>query len=103
MRRILVEKARARGRDKRGGGRARVPLEEAAPHAAAADVDLVALDEALEKLAAYDRLKAEIVQLRYFAGLTIDEVAEALQSAPATIKTEWAFARDWLHRALAEP
>lgn len=101
MRRILVERARSRGRIKRGGDRQRVDL---ADHAGAGDessVDLVALDGALRKLEAFDQRKSEVVMLKYFAGLTNDEVAAALGLSSATIRNEWTFARAWLMRELS--
>lgn len=100
MRRILVERARARGRIKRGGGAARVPLEDAALATEPPPDELLALDEALDRLAAYDKRKADVVMMRYFAGLSIDETAAALGVSPATVKNEWAFARAWLHREI---
>ncbi|MCC6951454.1 MAG: sigma-70 family RNA polymerase sigma factor [Phycisphaerales bacterium] len=102
MRRILVERARSRGRIKRGGDRQRVDL---ADHADAGDesaVDLVALDGALRKLEAFDQRKSEVVMLKYFAGLTNDEVAAALGLSSATIRNEWTFARAWLMRELSQ-
>jgi RNA polymerase sigma factor (TIGR02999 family) len=102
MRRILVESARRKGRLKRGGGRKQVPLEDVAlPVEDHAD-DLLALDEALTKLAQEEPVKAEVVKLRYFAGLTLDEVAVCLNISPATAKRSWAVARAWLFAALAE-
>lgn len=103
MRRILVDHAQRRGSQKRGGGRERLDLEGAtgiaAPDGAPA-VDLLALDEALEKLAALDERKAKVVELRWFAGLSVEETAEALASSPATVKRDWEFARAWLLREL---
>jgi RNA polymerase sigma factor (TIGR02999 family) len=96
MRRILVESARRKRRDKRGGGRARVALdrlEVAAPERAD---ELIALDEALSQLAATDPSAAELVKLRYFAGLTIRQAAELLGMAPRTADFLWAYARSWL-------
>lgn len=103
MRRLLVERARARGAAKRGGARVQVTLDEAllagpdAHHA----LDLVALDQALERLAALDATQARIVELRYFGGLSIEEAAHALSLSPATVKRHWAVARAWLLRELA--
>ncbi|MBX3363643.1 MAG: sigma-70 family RNA polymerase sigma factor [Phycisphaeraceae bacterium] len=100
MRRILVERARYHARLKRGGDRRRIDLSD---DVAAVDIDatdLLSLDEALNKLTTYDQRKAEIVMLRYFAGLTIEETASALGLSSATIKNEWAFARAWLHREM---
>lgn len=101
MRRILVERARHAKRLKHGGGRDREDLGE---HAARVEgeepIDLLALDEALQKLELYDQRKAQIVSLRFFGGLSIEETAAAMGLSPATIKTEWAFARAWLRRAM---
>ena len=100
MRRILVERARHRGRLKRGGDRARVELDENAAAIPGLSTDLVALDEALDRLAAFDKRKSDVVMLRYFAGLSIEETAAALSVSPATVKNEWTFARAWLHREM---
>lgn len=100
MRRILVERARHRGRLKRGGGRARVELGDQAIGSEPPATDLLALDDALEKLEARDKRKADVVMLRYFAGLSIEETAAALGVSPATVKNEWSFARAWLHREM---
>ncbi|MFN0132883.1 MAG: sigma-70 family RNA polymerase sigma factor [Phycisphaerales bacterium] len=104
MRRILVERARHRGRLKRGGGMGRVELTDAMAVEPPA-TDLLALDEALTRLEAYDKRKSDVVMLRYFAGLTIEETSAALGLSAATVKNEWTFARTWLHRELskAEP
>jgi RNA polymerase sigma factor (TIGR02999 family) len=100
MRRILVESARRRRRLKRGGGRERCDLDEAAVVVNDADGGradaLLALDAALEKLARKDPLKAKLVQLRYFTGLTIDEAARVLGISPATADRYWAYSRAWL-------
>ena len=103
MRRILVERARHRGRLKHGGGRARVELGDQAMSSEPPATDLLALDEALAKLEARDKRKADVVMLRYFAGLSIEETAAALDVSPATVKNEWTFARAWLFRALGAP
>lgn len=100
MRRILVERARRHGRLKRGGGRERVPLVDVPDPPAEVDVDLVALDEALGRLETLDPRKAQIVNLRYFAGRTIEETAEVLGVSAATVKSEWKYAKAWLHREL---
>jgi RNA polymerase sigma factor (TIGR02999 family) len=99
MRRILVENARRKGRRKRGGGLTRLDLD-AAEQVAVPEVheDLIALDEALTKLAAVDPQGAQLVQLRYFAGLSIPEAAKALGVSPRTADRLWAFARAWLLR-----
>ncbi len=100
MRRILVEKARRKGRLKRGGDRQRIDLDGLEVMAAPGD-DLLALDEALELLAGQHPEKAEVVKLRYFAGLTGDQAAAALGVSPATADRYWTFARAWLYRELA--
>ncbi len=97
MRRILVENARRKGRLKRGGDRMRVDLLDADLAADGCSDDLVALDEALTKLAETDPTKAELVKLRYFAGLTIEQAAEILGVSTATAKRQWAYARAWLY------
>jgi RNA polymerase sigma factor (TIGR02999 family) len=99
MRRILVENARRRNADKRGGGRARVDLPEHLP-AARADSDVLAVDEALDLLAAEEPQVAELVKLHFFAGLTIDAAAAALGVSPRTAYRDWQFARAWLFRRL---
>ncbi len=100
MRRILTDHARRRGAAKRGGDPVRVTLSGLA--AADADFDVEALGDALEKLATLDERKARVVDLRFFGGLSIEETADVLGVSPATVKTDWAFARAWLHRALTE-
>lgn len=101
MRQILIERARARDALKRGGGQPRVTFDEGLP-AVAPDrsVDLIALDNALERLAALDAGQAKIVELRYFGGLSIEETAEAMGISPATVKRHWAVARAWLAKEL---
>jgi RNA polymerase sigma factor (TIGR02999 family) len=103
MRRILVENARRRHRLKRGGGRGRVDLDDAQPAAPETDDDLLALDEALEKLAQNDPVKAQLVQLRVFAGLTLAEAAEILGLSISTAERYWAYARAWLRVEIAGP
>ncbi len=100
MRRILVERARSRGRIKRGGDRKRVDLADEVLAVEPESTDLLALDGALERLEKYDSRKCEVVMLRYFAGLSIEETAAGMGLSPATVKNEWAFARAWLHREL---
>lgn len=103
MRQILVERARARRTAKRGGGAQRITLvDEVIGAAAGAGVDVEALHEALERLAAVDAPRARLVELRYFGGLTIEEAAEVLGQSPATVKRGWALARAWLARELSE-
>jgi RNA polymerase sigma factor (TIGR02999 family) len=103
MRRILVERARHYKRIKHGGGQDREEFHENLPIASAAadGTDLIALDDALNKLEKVDPRKAKIVSLRYFAGLSVEETADAMDLSPATVKNDWAFARAWLHRELA--
>ena len=106
MRRILVERARRKVAGKRGGGWVREALDPDRLTAAVPDEDLLALDEALRKLAERDPPKAELVQLRYFAGLTIEEAALALNISVTTANRYWAYARAWLHQEVsgeAEP
>lgn len=102
MRRILVDHARGHQADKRGGGAAKLSLEEAIEIADQREVDLIALDDALTNLAALDEQQSRIVELRYFGGLTVEEVAEVLKLSPATIKREWSMAKAWLHRELSK-
>jgi RNA polymerase sigma factor (TIGR02999 family) len=104
MRQILIERARARGAQKRGGAQPRVTLDEALVAADGREepsVDLVALDDALARLEAIDADQARLVELRFFGGLTIEETAEALNISPATVKRHWTVARAWLARELA--
>jgi len=100
MRRILVDHARAHRREKRGGGAARVTLDDERVGAVERDLDLVALDDALVGLAATDAELARVVELRYFGGLTVDETAEVLGVAPRSVDRAWATARAWLRREL---
>jgi RNA polymerase sigma factor (TIGR02999 family) len=102
MRRILVDSARRKQRPKHGGGRQRVALDEALTSAGPGD-DLLAIDEALGRLAAEEPVKAELVKLRYFVGLSLEEAAACLGISPATAKRYWAVARAWLFAALSEP
>jgi len=100
MRRILVEAARRKRREKHGGDRNRVPLDAAQPAAPDPRHDLVALDAALTRLAAEDPQAAKLVELRHFTGLTVAEAAQALGISPRSADRVWAFARAWLHREL---
>jgi RNA polymerase sigma factor (TIGR02999 family) len=100
MRRILVENARRKKSLKRGGGLVRQELVEAELAAPEPRTDLLALDEALERLAARDRVKADLVKLRYFAGLTGAQAAQALGVSRATADRYWAYAKAWLHREI---
>jgi RNA polymerase sigma factor (TIGR02999 family) len=96
MRQLLVDHARARRGDKRGGGRDRLPLDVAIAQAASIDVDLIDLDAALTELSEMDRQQAQVVELRYFAGLEMAEIADALGVSKSTVEREWRFARAWL-------
>jgi RNA polymerase sigma factor (TIGR02999 family) len=102
MRRVLVDIARRRTAERRGGpGAVRVPLETVdVPAEAAPGDDLLAVDRALEALAAIDERKAKVVELRFFGGLSIDEIAAALEISPRTVHNDWTLARAWLYRAL---
>ena len=101
MRRILVDYAKTTHRKKRGGSDLKLPLEEALTVAAEEkSVDLIALDEALNKLAAQDERQARVVELRYFSGLSLEETAEALHISRATVATDWNMAKVWLFREL---
>ncbi len=112
MRQILVQRARARNAEKRGGGAEKITLDDSviADHAALSrrsaergggGVDVLALDTALEQLAALDERQAKIVELRYFGGMSVEEVAETLDISPATVKRDWTLARAWLKKALS--
>src|SRR5574339_329774 len=100
MRQILIERARARGALKRGGAQPRVTLDEALIPGGEQSFDLLALDEALQRLAALDPEQARLVGLRFFGGLTVEETSEAMDISPATVKRHWSVAREWLAREL---
>jgi RNA polymerase sigma factor (TIGR02999 family) len=100
MRQILVERGRARHAAKRGGAPERVTLDEGLFGAEPRSIDLLALDEALGRLGATHPAHARLVELRFFAGLTVEEAADLLDSSPATIKRQWTFAKAWLVREL---
>ena len=103
MRRILVDHARGRLADKRGAGVQHVTLGDAANAVdKGGDLDVLALHEALERLAQIDERQSRVVELRYFGGMNIDETAEALDISPATVKREWTMARAWLRRELGD-
>jgi RNA polymerase sigma factor (TIGR02999 family) len=102
MRHLLVDHARARQYQKRGGGAQRVELEEAMVIAPEQDVELLALDEALSRLAALDLRKSRLVELRYFGGLSAAETAEVLGLSEITVKREWLKAKAWLYRELSQ-
>jgi RNA polymerase sigma factor (TIGR02999 family) len=101
MRRILIEKARQKGTQRRGQGRARCELQDGDRVAAPLHEDLLDLDEVLDKLAGVDPEAAEVVKLRLFAGMTVEEIAEVQRVSPRTVKRNWAYARAWLGRELA--
>jgi RNA polymerase sigma factor (TIGR02999 family) len=100
MRQVLVEHARRRRAEKRGGGGAAVTLSHPDEVAGAPEADVLAVHEALERLAAFDEQQARVVELRFFGGLSIEEAAEALGVGHATIEREWGLARAWLRREL---
>jgi RNA polymerase sigma factor (TIGR02999 family) len=102
IRRILVEQARRRKRLRHGGDRQRVSLEVAEALVQAPSDDLPALDEALTRLSAHDPIKAEVVKLRFFAGLTMPEIAQALELSLATVERYWTYARLWLYAELTD-
>ena len=102
MRRILVDHARKRKYGKRGGDAHRVSFDEAIIVSRERGADLVALDDALDKLAAIDSRKSKVVELRFFGGLSIEETAEALSVSPLTVKRDWSMAKAWLYNSLNE-
>jgi RNA polymerase sigma factor (TIGR02999 family) len=102
MRRILVDYARSHRAEKRGGGLEKIQLDEAVALSPARDVDLVALDEALKDLGVFDPRQSQIVELRFFGGLTVEEVGEVLEISPRTVKREWRLARAWLRREIKD-
>ena len=101
MRRILIDRAREKLALKRGGDRKRLPLDEVDPPAGTPPEDLLALDEALEQLTRLDPSAGQLVKLRYFAGLSVEQAAEALNLSTATAYRHWTFARAWLHSQVA--
>ena len=102
VRRILVDHARSKGAAKRGGDRRQVELAEAVEPEGKSTVDLVALDDALHRLRHLNERQARIVELRFFAGLTIDEIAEVLSASPRTVDSDWRMARAWLRHAVSD-
>lgn len=100
MRRILVDHARAKQAEKRGGNVTRLALEDAVSFPQPREIDLVELDDALKTLARLDPAQSRIVELRFFGGLTIEETAEAMRISPATVKREWNLAKAWLHKTI---
>ena len=100
MRRILVDHARKRRAAKRGGSDLRVTLNQASDPAGGPEVDVLAVDEALTRLAALDPQQSRVVELRFFSGLTVEETAEVLGISPRTVKRDWNVAKAWLHREI---
>jgi RNA polymerase sigma factor (TIGR02999 family) len=101
MRQILVDYARRHVAVKRGGGACKVSLEEATLVSKQKDVDVLSLDDALKALAKIDPRQSRVVELRFFAGLSLEEISEALEIAPATVQRDWTAARAWLHREIS--
>jgi RNA polymerase sigma-70 factor (ECF subfamily) len=101
MRRILIDFARSRNYQKRGAQFPHIQLEEAATVSAVAGAELLAVDEALKQLAKFDQRKSEVVELRFFGGLTVEEVAAALKVSPETVMRDWKLAKAWLLRELS--
>lgn len=101
MRRILVDHARTKKRVKRGGSGIKVSLADATIPVNERDLDVVALDEALDRLAAIDEQQSRVVELRFFSGLTVEETAKVMHISPATVKRDWSMAKAWLHRELS--
>lgn len=99
MRFVLIDRARRNGAAKRGGGQTAIALDDA-PSAAVDDTQLLAVEDAMRRLAAFDERKSRIVELRFFGALTVEETAEAMGLSPATIKREWTLARAWLGREI---
>lgn len=100
MRQILVNHAEAHNAEKRGGNKTVIALDDAISYFQTQDIEILALNEALEKLSNLDKKQAEIVELKFFGGLTNQEAAEVLQISVSTVKREWEMARSWLYRAL---
>ena len=101
MRQILVDYARRHGAGKRGGSKYKLSLEDAMAMPRRAEVDVVALDDALQALAKIDDRLSRVVELRFFAGLSLNEISEVLEIAPATVQRDWTAARAWLHREMS--
>jgi RNA polymerase sigma factor (TIGR02999 family) len=102
MRRILVDHARARKAGKRGGYAAKIQIDESVAAPEQQNLDLVVLDDCLKALSRIDPQQARVVELRYFAGLTVEETAEVMHVSPTTVKREWRLARAWLHREISK-
>jgi RNA polymerase sigma-70 factor, ECF subfamily len=100
MRHILVDHARTRNYAKRGGGASKLPLDEASALTAQRAGELVALDDALKDLAVFDERKSQIIELRFFGGLSLEETAEVMKISPSTVQREWRAAKAWLHRTM---
>ena len=100
MRRILVDHAKAKHRDKRGGGAVKLSLDEALNYGQERATELVALDDALQSLAALDERKSRVVELRYFGGLSVEEAAQVLDISPQTVIRDWNMAKAWLYQQL---
>jgi RNA polymerase sigma factor (TIGR02999 family) len=100
MRRILVDHARRRDADKRGGSQIRLTLNDVFAVVKQIDVEVIAIDEALDRLAMIDQQQARIVELRFFSGLSVEETAVALGVSPKTVKRDWSVARAWLRREI---
>jgi RNA polymerase sigma-70 factor (ECF subfamily) len=100
MRRILVDHARSRRRLKRGGEEEPLPLEESCTLAVEPNINLLALDESLRALASFDGRKCQVVELRFFGGLSVEETAEALEISPETVHRDWELAKVWLYRKM---
>ena len=101
MRRVLIDHAKTQHRAKRGGDAIRVDIAEVAVIAPVINNEIIALDEALKKLARFDEIKSQIIEMRHFGGLTVNEVAEVLQIAPVTVMRHWSLAKSWLRRELS--
>ena len=101
MRQILVDHARRRRYQKRGGNAIRIDMDDVALMSRARPDEIVALDDALRRLEQYDKRKSSVVELRYFGGLTVNEIAELLGVAPITIKRDWSMAKAWLYRQMS--
>ena len=101
MRRILVDHARSKKRVKRGGSEIRVSLDDVNVAARGQDLDVVALDEALDRLAQIDEQQSRVVELRFFSGLSVEETAEVMGISKSTVKRDWSMAKAWLHRELS--
>jgi RNA polymerase sigma factor (TIGR02999 family) len=103
MRQILVDHARRKLANKRGGSAELVSLSNVEPHASTATIDVLALDEALTRLVSFDSRLSQVVELRFFGGLSIAETAMALDVSPATVERDWVVAKAWLHQRMSSP